>query len=56
MTELELLFERISLEQDAAAVRALLLEEGGSAKADAYVLESRFPERLRAFKAAGGVL
>lgn len=55
-TELALLMEKVDLDTDAAIVRHLLLEEGGSAKADAYVLEHRFAERLAAYRAAGGVL
>jgi hypothetical protein len=56
VNELDLLVDRIGLEADAATVRGLLLEDGGSAKADAYVVEVRFAERLQAFRAAGGSL
>lgn len=55
-TELSLLMEATDLRHDAAVVAALVVQEGGSARADAYVLEHRVAERLRAFKAAGGVL
>lgn len=55
-SEYALLMEATDLRHDAAVVAALVVQEGGSAAADAYVLEHRVAERLAAFKAAGGVL
>lgn len=54
--ELALLIERSELHAAAATVAGLLLQEDGSAKADAYAEEHRVAERLAAFRAAGGVL
>jgi hypothetical protein len=52
MSEWEAVCAKFDLERDAAVATAMLLEEDGSAKADAYLASVDYSARLTAWKAS----
>lgn len=55
MNEFDAAILRLTLEQHAATASGMLLTEGGSARADAYLAEVGYTGLLHAYRAAGGL-